>query len=63
MDETRYIVPAFLIGAVFGIIVCVLMIKTTDNACSRNIRAIEACEAELPRNQHCTVVGVLSRAD
>ena len=48
----------FTAGFIAGAVVLVTILSLVPSTCSQSKAAIAACEKGLPRNQHCTLVGV-----
>lgn len=50
---------AFLTGVLCGVVIIGALCKVVPSSAVQQYRtAIEQCEAKLPRNQHCKVIGV-----
>lgn len=51
-------VAFFVLGASICVGILALVFAFTDNNCSIAADALEQCELQLPRNQHCVITAV-----
>lgn len=54
--------PGLLIGIIAGICISIWFQDFATNSYKNQIEnAIEVCEKELPRNQHCVITGIVEK--
>jgi hypothetical protein len=54
MNEESFSI-GFVAGMILTFVVFLLVFLIAEPASEREIKAIEQCEKELPRNQHCEI--------
>jgi hypothetical protein len=48
----------FIFGVVFGALGLVTLLESVNSYHKQASKAIQACEASLPRDQHCTIIAL-----